>query len=111
MKPGILAPVLAASVFALAAPAVHAQDDCAGWDVSRAFFEAAEVEDVIRCLDGGADPNARTGDGFRRPCTWRPSNNDNPAVIAALLDGGADPNGTSTAIRPCTGRPTTTIPL
>ena len=95
IKPGILVPVLAAAVFALAAPAVHAQANCADRDLSGDFFEAAEVEDVTRCLDGGADPNARDGDGVA-PLHFAARNTDNPAVIAALLDGGADPNARTT---------------
>ena len=56
MKP-IAALIAATVVVALAVP-VHAQVDCADWNTG-AFFEAAEVLDVMRCLQTGADPKAR----------------------------------------------------
>ena len=47
---------------ALVAPA-HAQIDCAAWN-TKSFFLAAEVSDVTRCLQEGADLEARGGDGL-----------------------------------------------
>ena len=45
----------------LAGP-VHAQADCAGWDTGT-FFETARISDVTRCLQSGADPEARYESG------------------------------------------------
>ena len=40
------------------AATLHAQIDCAAWN-TEAYFEAAEVSDVTRCLQAGMDPEAR----------------------------------------------------
>ena len=97
MKP-IAEPVAAAAADRLAAP-VHAQADCADWPAAvskpstnslRPFFEAAEASDVVRCLQAGADPNARDEDG-ETPLHAAAENIANPSVIAVLLDAGADP--------------------
>ena len=52
---------------ALVAPA-HAQIDCAAWN-TKSFFLAAEVSDVTRCLQEGADLEARGCDGLT-PLHW-----------------------------------------
>ena len=64
MSPKSITIIVAAVVaVALAAPA-HAQVDCADWNTG-AFFEAAEVSDVTRCLQVGADLEARRdGSGY-----------------------------------------------
>ena len=49
--------VAATVAVALAVP-VHAQVDCADWN-TRDFFEAAEVPDMTRCLQSGADLEVR----------------------------------------------------
>ena len=43
--------------------AVQAQIDCADWN-TEAFFKAAEVSDVTRCLQAGADANALAVGGY-----------------------------------------------
>ena len=45
------------------AATLHAQADCADWN-TEAFFEAAEVSDVTRCLQAGMDPGARAENGI-----------------------------------------------
>ena len=45
------------------AATLHAQADCADWN-TEAFFEAAEVSDVTRCLQAGMDPEARAESGY-----------------------------------------------
>ena len=71
---------------ALAAP-VHAQVDCADWNTA-AFFEVAGVLDVTRCLQIGADPDARDKDG-KSPLHFATDNGSAEAVMA-LLDASAD---------------------
>ena len=58
MKP-ITCCVVGTIAMALAFP-VYAQIDCTDWN-TEAFFEVAEVSDVTRCLQAGADANARAG--------------------------------------------------
>ena len=60
MKP-IARLVVATVGVALVTPA-HAQVDCADWN-TKSFFETAEVSDVTRCLQAGADLEARGGGG------------------------------------------------
>ena len=83
MKP-INCLVTATVAVALAVP-VQAQVDCANWN-TRDFFKAAEVSDVIRCLEAGADPNERADGG------WTPLHFAGSAeAVTALLEAGADP--------------------
>ena len=83
MKP-INCLVTATVAVALAVP-VQAQVDCANWN-TRDFFKAAEVSDVIRCLEAGADPNERADRG------WTPLHFAGSAeAVTALLEAGADP--------------------
>ena len=85
----LIACLIAATVAgALTVPA-HAQVDCADWNTA-AFFEAAEVSDVTRCLQMGAEPNARDGSGFT-PLHFAAMSETGEAVTA-LLEAGADPN-------------------
>ena len=71
---------------ALTVPA-HAQVDCADWNTA-AFFEAAEVSDVTRCLQMGAAPDARDKDG-KSPLHFA-TDNGSAEAVTALLDAGAD---------------------
>ena len=86
MKP-ITCLITATVGLALTAPA-HAQADCADWNTG-AFFEAAEISDVTRCLQAGADLNART-DNRWTALHFAADMHKNPAVIEALLNAGAD---------------------
>ena len=54
--------VAATVAVALAIPA-HAQVDCSDWN-TEAFFEAAVVSDVTRCLQAGASTNVRDENGW-----------------------------------------------
>ena len=87
MKP-ITCLITATVGLALTAPA-HAQADCADWNTG-AFFEAAEISDVTRCLQAGADLNART-DNRWTALHFAAGMNKNPAVVQALLAAGVDP--------------------
>ena len=82
MKP-INCLVTATVAVALAVP-VQAQVDCANWN-TRDFFKAAEVSDVIRCLEAGADPMARSLHGGT-PLHWATTNE----AVTALLQAGAN---------------------
>ena len=62
MSQELIAIIGAAIVAVALAVPVHAQVDCADWNTA-IFFEAAEVSDLTRCLQAGANPNAREGDG------------------------------------------------
>ena len=74
------------------ATSAHQQLDCAGWN-TEAFFVAAEASEVARCVESGADLNARSKGG------WMPLHtaaaDSQPAVIKTLLRAGADPNALS----------------
>ena len=50
------------------AATLHVQADCTDWG-TLAFFKAAEISDVTRCLQAGLDPQARNefgNTGFRQ---------------------------------------------
>ncbi|MYB38074.1 MAG: hypothetical protein F4Y26_12010 [Gammaproteobacteria bacterium] len=53
------------------------------------LFPAVSPEDVQRCVDDGADPNARDGNG-KTPLHWAVEHTEEPRVVQALLQGGAD---------------------
>ena len=66
----------------------HEQVDCADWNTV-AFFEAAEVPDVTRCLQLGADLEARGENGLN-PLHWAAMVGCDE-VVMALLEAGANP--------------------
>ena len=63
---------------------------CDAWNAVE-FFKAADLADVDRCLEAGADPSAPNEKGFT-PLIGAAAFNENAAIIAALLDAGADVN-------------------
>ena len=75
----------------IAEPLLAAEVSCGEWNTIR-FFATASVADVARCLNAGADSNARDDEG------WTPLHNAarfggwNPEAITALVAAGADPN-------------------
>jgi len=83
---GRLAKAAATAVLLLPASAA-AELDCARW-LERAFWQEAVAEDVIRCLDAGADVEARADDG-RPPLNWA-AREGHAGAIRALADTGAD---------------------
>ena len=54
------------------------------------FWETASLEDVIRCLDEGADIKAQDSAG-NTPLHWAATQGD-VEIVNALLQGGANPN-------------------
>ena len=78
-----LAAVAFSTIPAVAAPS------CDTWS-SRGFFIQATVQDVERCVRGGADLNVRNESG-RTPLHWAAPFNTNPDVITRLVELGADP--------------------
>ena len=72
---------------ALAVPA-QAQVDCADWNTA-AFFEAAEVSDVNRCLQAGVDRNAPDAGAFTP--LHSAATVGTAEVVTALLEAGAEP--------------------
>ena len=67
------------AVMVIATP-VHAQVDCADWGTF-AFFKAAEVSDVTRCLQAGATPDV---------LPWAVLGG-NAEAMTVLLEAGANP--------------------
>ena len=63
MSQELIAIIGAATVALALAVTAHAQVDCADWNTA-AFFEAAEVSDVTRCLQMGAAPEVRNEFGY-----------------------------------------------
>ena len=70
------------------AATLHAQIDCAAWN-TEAYFEAAEVSDVTRCLQTGMDPEARSESGYT-PLHWAASSGK-AETIEVLIAAGANP--------------------
>ena len=66
---------------------LHAQADCADWN-TEAFFEAAEVSDVTRCLQAGMAPEARA-EWRLTPLHWA-AHFGNAEAIGALATAGAN---------------------
>ena len=60
---------------------------CADWN-TEAFFEAAEVSEVMRCLEAGADLEARNDSGFTP--LHQAAFICNTEAIEALMQAGAD---------------------
>ena len=79
---------LCLSAWVSATPA-SAEVSCKKWNTYN-FFSKAGVADVSRCLNAGADPNARDEDG-NTPLHFA-GYNKNPAVITALVKAGAEIN-------------------
>ena len=65
------------------------QTHCDNWNTGYFAYRALPA-DYVRCLDAGADPNAR--DGERQMLLHRALQIQDPEVTALLLDAGADPN-------------------
>ena len=87
MKP-ITCLVAATVAMALVVP-VHAQVDCTDWNTTN-LFKAAEVSDVIRCLQAGSGPERACR---RRPHPlYRAALVGTAEVVTALLEAGADPH-------------------
>ena len=68
--------------------------DCNDWNEKTDFFQDARVEDVIACLNAGADPNSR-GDWDKASLHHAAWWNEDSAVIEVLLAAGADVNAKS----------------
>ena len=82
----------AATVAVALATPVHAQVDCADWNTSD-FFKTSAVSDVTRCLQAGADLEARDRRG--ETPLHRAAIAGNAEVVTVLLEAGADPNARS----------------
>lgn len=86
MKP-IISLVVATVAVVFVAP-VQAQINCDNWNTGD-FFNAIEISDVTRCLQAGADPNARDENGLT-PLHFAARYGTTEAV-PILLDAGANP--------------------
>ena len=64
------------------------QLSCEGWNTGE-FFEAATGDDVVRCLEDGANIEARDEYG-QTPLHWAAEFSESPAVMKVLLDAGAN---------------------
>ena len=89
MSQELIAIISAAIVaVALAAP-VHAQVDCADWTTWE-FFEEAEVSDVTRCLQEGANLEGRNNRNGFTPLFFA-ARGGTVEAVTVLLEAGADP--------------------
>ena len=80
---------LACALWLAVANAALAQPSCGDWN-TQAFFRLATAADVSRCLEAGADLEARGEEGAT-PLHLAAVLSETPAVVVALLDAGADP--------------------
>ena len=89
MSQELIAIIGAATVALALAVTAHAQVDCADWNTA-AFFEAAEVSDVTRCLQMGAAPEVRNEFGYTplHSAAWSGAGE----AVTALLEAGATSN-------------------
>ena len=84
----LFAAVISLCVGGVSVPAGLAQPSCGSWS-SASFFQAATASDVTRCLDAGANIEARTEYG-ETPLYVAAWSSDSPAVVKALIDAGAN---------------------
>ena len=91
MKP-ITFLVAATIIFVSLTVSACVQVECTEWNTP-GFFQSAGVSDVIRCLQAGADPNARSEYGATPLHTAAMFGT--VEVVGALLEVGADPNARS----------------
>ena len=70
------------------AATLHAQADCADWN-TEAYFEAAEVSGVTRCLQAGMDPEARSESGYT-PLHWAARFGKSEAIEGSGADSEGD---------------------
>ena len=87
MKP--ITCLLAFTAALVIATPVYAQVDCTDWNTA-AFFDVAEVSDVTRCLQAGANLEARNGHG--QTPLHRVVSSGTGEAVTALLEVGADLN-------------------
>ncbi len=80
--------LLVATVFALGTPALAA--DCAEWNTWE-FFETATLEEVVSCLEAGAEVNVRGEDDWT-PLHFAAWHSNNSTIFEALIGAGADVN-------------------
>ena len=74
---------------AVASLEAHSSQSCEHWNTAE-FFRTASVEDVAACLAAGADLEAATDASKFTPLHLVARDNENPAVLDALLATGAD---------------------
>ena len=55
------------------------------------YFRTATAEEIIACMESGANPMARVGHSGETPLHLAAIYNDDPAVIDAMVHTGADP--------------------
>ncbi|MCZ0953113.1 MAG: hypothetical protein OXJ56_11040, partial [Rhodospirillaceae bacterium] len=79
--------VMTVSLALLWSPAVPAAE-CEDWN-TREFFAAATADDVMACLETGADAQAQGGNG-NRPIHLAAGFSGEATVLIRLLEAGAD---------------------
>ena len=100
--------LVTATVAVALAVSVQAQVDCADWNTA-AFFKAAEVSDVTRCLQADGNLKARDGLSGFTPLHFA-ARSETGKAVTALLEAGANLKARKDVVFGATGVYPVTVP-